>query len=180
MKTDDKLVARIGPENTLPDPLGSPLPRLVLSATNGITVDLAERASSDILVLHPVALPLDCLIPQPLDNAFQIKRSIATLLAFNELCDELESVGISVFGISVQSPEMQRLTAASLELKFPLLSDKHAALALALKLPLIRNGRSPRCPLLVLEARMGRIVRHINPLMEPDGLLETMRRFLIS
>lgn len=164
----DPLVAGVRWQSDLPDLVGLRLPQLTLPSTDGIAINLAERSSHDIYVLHPVAMPREAFIELPLDATLQIGKSISTLLAFNDMLDSFEMAGIRVFGVSVQSRGLQSIVAASLGLRFPLLSDKNADLARLLKLPMLRQGRLPRFAISVVEAKMGWITRHVRAVSTAD------------
>lgn len=149
--------------------IGSPLPDYELMSTSGFSVNLSALPGTVILLLHTVALPSDMGTSDELETSYAIRQSVDALLSFNARARQLDNEGVRVFGMSVQTPLIQSIIVDSLKLAFPLLSDEHAIFAGAMKLPLIRQGRRARLPVLGMEAREG-IVRR---LFVPGGAAES-------
>lgn len=150
----------------LSDLSGLRLPDLRLRSTAGGTCDLSALPSHTILIFSPFILPPVESTPEITLIDRSITGGLEQLLYFVRLHPEFASRGIALYGISTQSPLVQRITAEMLALPFPLLSDSNRALCNRLNLPMIDNGmrmRIPRVTPLVIQVRDGQVVRVFHP-----------------
>ena len=180
MKGDNNFSGHDRTLETVPSLVGTSLPHVDLPSTYGGTINFANLPNRNFFVFHPVALPLDVPIDNKLDAIFSIKLSMAILMAFNELQEELAVLGAGIFGVNIQSTHMQAIISDASGLKYPLLSDKNAGLGRALKIPLLSEGRTRRFPVLVIEAKMGLITRQICFQAASDSICEELRHSLFS
>lgn len=78
------------------------------------------------------------------------------------------SNGISVFGLSTQTTEIQKEAVKRLELPYPLLSDSNYSLAMALKLPLLEIADLKLIKRLTLIIKNNVIKKCFYPVFPPD------------
>ena len=88
--------------------------------------------------------------------------------AFRDRHGELRALGVSLFGVSVQTPGVQREAAERLELGFPLLSDEALEFAHALRLPTFELAGRAFLKRLTLVARDGIVAATFYPVFPPD------------
>ena len=101
----------------------------------------------------------------------------AQLLGFKAQFNEFQGRRIRLYGVSTQSPIVQRAVAEDLGLPFPLLSDADHDFACALKLPMLHIGRVPRMPRIVLVVRDHRLEQILYPVTSAaDSAAELLSR----
>ncbi|WP_436207965.1 redoxin domain-containing protein [Caballeronia sp. LjRoot31] len=128
--------------------------------------DLSTSPSDAILIFLPFILPPEESPPKIAPTDRSVTGGLEQLLCFVRLHPEFASRGIALYGISTQSPLVQRITAETLALPFPLLSDSNRAFCSRLNLPMINKGvrmRIPRVTPLVIQVREGRVARVFHP-----------------
>jgi peroxiredoxin len=143
--------------------IGAPMPDCPLKSTSGDLVNLSEVTTRAYLLFYAIALPPELAISDELDNAYAIRAATKMLSAFSEAIPTFIQDGINVYGISVQTSAIQLISAETLNLRFPLLSDVHCAFARITALPMIRIGRRKRFPVLAVEINAGVIERILQP-----------------
>ncbi|CAN7739324.1 redoxin domain-containing protein [Caballeronia sp. LjRoot31] len=148
------------------DLVGLRLPDIRLRSTAGDTCDLSTLPSDAVLIFLPFILPPEESPPEIVPTDRSVTGGLEQLLCFVRLHPEFASRGIALYGISTQSPLVQRITAETLALPFPLLSDSNRAFCSRLNLPMINKGvrmRIPRVTPLVIQVRDGRVARVFHP-----------------
>ena len=109
------------------------------------------------MILTPFVLPQDESLGRPWGVDESAVVGLEELLAFARLYEQFESRNIQLFGITTQSPLVQKLVAEILSLPFPLLSDSRRALCQRLQLPITNRGRVPRNRPIIVEVRNGSV-----------------------
>lgn len=160
--------APLGPDREPGFYVGSAVPACRLQSSSGAVVDLSEVRGQVFLLFYAIALPEEIAISHELDDAYAIRRGTDMLLRFNDALPVLKQSGVRVYGISVQAPGIQTISAERLGLRFPLLSDERYAFARAFKLPMTRQGRRMRFPVAIVDVCDGVVQRILDPVDMPS------------
>ena len=139
------------------------LPALRLTSTAGRICELSELPHA-LLIFAPFALPRNESLGRPWEGDESAIVGLDELLAFARLHGQFESRAIQLFGITTQSPLVQKLVAEMLSLPFPLLSDSRRELCQHLQLPTTNRGRIPRNRPIIIEVRKGSVAYVWDPL----------------
>ncbi|WP_456847393.1 peroxiredoxin [Cellulomonas sp. P5_C6] len=151
---------------------GTPLPPVVLVATDGTRVTLDELGPGrSVVYAYPmtgggpgVELPADW------DSIPGARGCTAEACAFRDHHAELLAAGASaVFGLSTQDTDYQREAVERLHLPFPMLSDESLALTTALRLPTFEAGGRTLLRRLTMVVRDGVVEKTFYPVFPPDG-----------
>jgi peroxiredoxin len=153
------------------------MPALHLPSTAGGICDLSELSHA-LLIFTPFVLPRDESMPRPLEVDDSAIAGLEELLAFGRLNQQFKSQNIQLFGVTTQSPVIQKLVAELLALPFPLLSDSHQLLCQQLQLPMRDHGRIPRNRPIVIEVRDGSVAYVWDPLASPGQCATLILRHL--
>lgn len=112
------------------------VPHAVLPATAGGTVDLAEVRGRWLLFVYPSTGVPGQALPDGWDDVPGARGCTPEACGFRDDFAALRSEGIdSVYGLSMQPPEVQAEAADRLRLPYSLLSDETRELAGSLGLP---------------------------------------------
>lgn len=146
------------------------VPSVVLSATVGEAVDLAEAARGTLVVY---AYPKTGVPGQPLpvgwDRIPGARGCTPQSCAFRGSAQELAGLGATVFGLSAQSLAEQREFAEREHIPYPLLNDSEFRLTAELGLPTFEDEEGNRYyHRLTFIAREGRIGRVFYPVFPPQ------------
>lgn len=148
---------------------GTALPRIALIATGGTQICLAALPGRSIVVVYPWTGRPGLPDPPGWDDIPGAHGSTPELEGFRDLMRRFTAYGAHVFGLSGQDTAHQREAVARLRLPFPLLSDRHAAFADALRLPRFTAGAETYLTRLTLVVRNGRIETVFDPVSDPAG-----------
>lgn len=148
---------------------GLRLPTVVLSATDGRSVDLAALTGRTVVYVYPMTGKPGVALPDGWDEIPGARGCTPQSCAFRDHFGELRAAGAEhVFGLSTQSTADQREAAERLHLPFPLLSDAGGELCRGLSLPhMTVDGRLmlKRMTLIIDE---GCITHAFYPVFPPD------------
>lgn len=115
---------------------GLRVPALRLASTAGRLVDLgALGPGRTVLYCYPMTGRPDRPVPGAWDAIPGARGCTPESCGFRDHARDLESLGATIFGVSVQATEDQLEAAERLQLPFELLSDRRLELASALRLP---------------------------------------------
>jgi peroxiredoxin len=148
---------------------GTPLPAIPLPASDGTFVDLADVPGRVVVFAYPRTGTPGEPPGAEWDAIPGARGCTPEVCAVRDEHDDFAARGVTVFGLSAQTPEEQREAAERLRLTYPLLSDAKGALADALRLPTFEwHGRRllKRITMLIADAQ---IVDVIYPVFPPDG-----------
>jgi peroxiredoxin len=150
---------------------GMAMPSVRLASTLGGEVDLAAAAAGpDRLVAY--VYPRTGTPGQPLIEGWDAipgaRGCTPQNAAFRDHMTDFATLGVSVVGISAQSPEEQAEFATRESIPFPLLSDEGLELARALRLPTFEAGGLTHYRRITLVAREGTIEHVFYPVFPPD------------
>lgn len=114
---------------------GTPLPSLRLRSTRGL-IDLgALPPGRSVIFAYPMTGKPGVALPDGWDLIPGARGCTPQNCAFRDAHAAFVALGVSVFGLSAQSPEDQLEAATRLHLPFPLISDAALELAQELRLP---------------------------------------------
>jgi peroxiredoxin len=149
--------------------LGTRLPSIMLPATDGGAVALADLAGRVVIFCYPrTGRPGDPPLVDEWDLIPGARGCTPQSCAFRDLHAAFRARDAQVFGLSTQDTVYQQEAAERLHLPFPLLSDERLELASALRLPTFEAGGETLLKRLTLIARDGRIEKVFYPVFPPD------------
>ncbi|MDZ7688240.1 MAG: peroxiredoxin [Halobacteriales archaeon] len=149
--------------------VGSDVPSVSLSATDGREVDLSELSGRVIVYCYPkTGRPDRDVIPDGWNEIPGARGCTPESCGFRDHYTELRSRGAEVFGLSVQSSEYQREARERLSLPFELLSDSSLEFAGSLELPTFEVDGEVLLKRLTLVVLDGRIEHVFYPVFPPD------------
>ncbi|HET7764972.1 MAG TPA: peroxiredoxin [Burkholderiales bacterium] len=146
------------------------MPSVVLPATVGEAVDLAEAGSGTLVVyVYPKTGVPGRPLPAGWDLIPGARGCTPQSCAFRDSAQELTGLGATVFGLSAQSLEEQREFAEREHIPYPLLNDSEFRLTAALGLPTFEDEEGNRYyRRLTFVAREGRIAKVFYPVFPPQ------------
>lgn len=170
--------------HTLPDDLPIPeddgaaghlpnavLPSVVLPATTGEPVDLADVGKKTLVVyVYPKTGVPGQPLPAGWDRIPGARGCTPQSCAFRDSAQELVDLGATVFGLSAQSLDEQREFAEREHIPYPLLNDSGFRLAAALGLPTFEDGEGNRYfRRLTFIVQGGRVAKVFYPVFPPQN-----------
>lgn len=161
---------------------GLPVPSVILPATGGATVDLAERSRGRWVVVfaYPrIGRPGQDPLPG-WDDIPGARGCTPESCSFRDLAAEFAERGAEVYGLSTQSTADQQEAAMRLRLPYALLSDARLEFATSLRLPTFTVGGLRLLRRLTLLVRNGTIQRVLYPVFPPDRAAADALRALDS
>jgi peroxiredoxin len=147
---------------------GRPLPRAVLPATMGIAVDPAALAGLAVIFCYPWTGRPGHPNPPGWDEIPGAHGSTPQALAYSKVYESFRTLGVKLFGVSLQDIEWQQEFAARHRLAYPLLSDARRQFSSPLGLPLFETGGRDYLVRLTLIARDGLIIGWRYPVASPE------------
>lgn len=134
-------VARTARSRLMPASLvGVHLPDLELPATDGTLVNPAKLESRSIIFCYPYTGRPGISDPSGWDDIPGAHGSTPQAVAFSMLYPEFQTLGVKLFGLSLQTITWQRECVTRCNLAFPLLSDENQAFTEALGLEVFQAG----------------------------------------
>ena len=131
-------------------------------------MNLRTVAPMLVLYVYPSATGLpDLLTPDWAEIPGAIGCT-AESCGFRDHRNSFAAAGVTVIGLSAQSPQAQREFATRKDINFPLVSDQSLRLAGELGLPTFRAGELQLYRRLTAYAESGRIVKVFYPVFPPD------------
>jgi peroxiredoxin len=150
---------------------GMTMPAVRLASTLGGEVDLAAASAGAtrlVAYVYPrTGVPGESLI-EGWNDIPGARGCTPQNAAFRDHITDFSTLGVTIVGISSQSPEEQAEFAARESIPFPLLSDDGFELARALRLPTFEAGGLTHYKRLTLVAREGVIEHVFYPVFPPD------------
>ena len=148
---------------------GMRLPALALPATDGSTVDLSALSGRSVVYVYPRTGRPDQSLPIGWDEIPGARGCTPQSCAYRDLATELGTLEARVFGLSSQDTAYQREAVQRLHLPFPLLSDEHLELTIALSLPTFEVDGLRLIKRLTLIINDGVIETVFYPVFPPDS-----------
>ncbi len=158
---------------------GTPLPDLVLPATDGRSVNLSKLEGRTVVYLYPRTGRPGQALPEGWDAIPGARGCTPQSCTFRDHYAELKSLGVEhLFGLSTQDTDYQREAVARLHLPFAILSDEKLAFARALALPTFEVVGLTLLKRMALVIDDGVVRKVFYPVFPPDKSAETMRDWL--
>lgn len=121
-----------GGANHLP---GMQMPSVSLRATSGELVDLSTLPGRVVVYAYPMTGVPGVELPPGWNDIPGARGCTPQTLSFQAEKDAFAAFGVTIFGLSTQTPEYQNELSTRLGLSFPILSDAEFELTDALRLP---------------------------------------------
>jgi peroxiredoxin len=152
------------------DLLGVTMPSVVLTATDGRSVDLGGLGPhTTILYVYPMTGRPGVDLPDGWDAIPGARGCTPEACAFRDHHSDLRAAGAStVYGLSSQDTDYQREAVERLHLPFSMLSDGDLVLSRMLGLPTFAVGQTTLYKRLTLVITDGRIEYVFSPVFPPD------------
>ena len=114
---------------------GMRLPNVVLKATNGQMIDLGNIKQKLVIYCYPMTGQPNVALPDDWDQIPGARGCTPQSCSYRDHYQELQSLGVQVMGLSVQTTEYQQEMANRLHLPFPVISDVNYEFQGALNMP---------------------------------------------
>ena len=114
---------------------GMRMPSVALRATSGELVDLSALSGRIVVYAYPMTGVPDVELPPGWNDIPGARGCTPQTLSFQAEKDVFAALGVTVFGLSTQTPEYQKELSKRLNLSFTILSDAACELTEALRLP---------------------------------------------
>lgn len=115
--------------------VGMRLPSVTLNTTTASRLNLGESKGRLAIYCYPMTGQPNVALPEGWDQIPGARGCTPQSCSFRDHYQELRTLGVEIFGVSVQSTEYQKEMADRLHLPFPVLSDADYQLQKALQLP---------------------------------------------
>lgn len=148
--------------------VGMTLPHIPLPSTAGGTIDLAALPGRTVVYAYPRTGRPDQALPPGWDEIPGARGCTPQSCAFRDHYQELQALGVDVFGLSTQDTEYQAEAVSRLHLPFPLLSDEQLDFTHALNLPTFDVAGMTLLKRLTLIVNDGRVEHVFYPVFPPD------------
>lgn len=157
---------------------GLRLPPVVLACTDGKHYALNDFSTPTVLVVYPMTGQLDQPLPTGWDTIPGARGCTPQLCSLRDHQPAWATLGVQLFGLSVQSPAEQLEAKHRLQLPFECLSDETGQLAQALALPTFCADQRTFYRRLTLICQQGRISQVMYPIFPPDQHVHQLLAFL--
>jgi len=147
---------------------GMTLPKIALTATSGVTVDLGTIPGLLVLYVYPMTGRPGVPLPDGWDGIPGARGCTPQSCSFRDHYAELKSLNAAVFGLSSQCSDYQREARERLHLPFELLSDNEHLLRQQLGFPTFNVAGKELYKRLALIVVNGQIRKVFYPVFPPD------------
>lgn len=148
--------------------LGMRMPAIALRATSGGTVDLSALPGRVVVYAYPMTGVPGVELPAGWNDIPGARGCTPQTLSFQGETDAFAALGVTVFGLSTQTPDYQKEMSDRLGLTFAILSDADFALTEALRLPTMTVAGMRLIKRLTLVIRDGVIEHVFYPVFPPN------------
>lgn len=153
---------------------GAFLSSMTLLSTSAVEVNLASLSGTVVIFAYPMTgvpgqpLPTDWIsIPGAAGCTLET-------CGFRDHHEELLGLGVTVFGLSTQSNEVQLEAKKRLHLPFELISDESLALTRSMNLPSMNTNGTTMIKRITLICDDGRVSKVFYPVFPPDSHAEAV------
>ena len=157
---------------------GFALPAIALPATSSEQITLADRSGRSIVYCYSWTGRPGLPDPPNWDDIPGAHGSTPQTEGYRDLYDELSSMDVAVFGLSLQTTDYQKEMVARLNVPFPVLSDHHQEFTRALDLPMFETGSESYLKRLTMILRDGCIETVFYPVPQPAQDAANIMRWL--
>jgi len=148
---------------------GLRLPSIPLPATSGVSIDLAVLPGRTVVYAYPRTCQPGIENPDGWDMIPGARGCTPQSCSFRDHFDTLRQLGVGqLYGLSTQDTTYQSEAAQRLHLPFPILSDEHLKLTLALSLPTFETSGMTLLKRLTLVIDEGIVTHVFYPVFPPD------------
>jgi peroxiredoxin len=148
---------------------GMRLPSIVLPATDGTRVNLAEFSGRTVVFAYPrTGQPGQPALVEDWDLIPGARGCTPQTCAFRDLNADFTALGCHVFGLSTQDTDYQREMVDRLHVPFPILSDNDLRLTRWMRLPTMEVAGQVLMRRLAWAADDGVIRQVFYPVFPPD------------
>lgn len=148
--------------------IGMRIPGLTLTATTAELVDLSSLPGRIIVYAYPMTGVPNVALPDGWNDIPGARGCTPQTQSFQDQKDVFAALGVSIYGLSTQTPEYQRELADRLGLSFAILSDAEFKLTEALRLPTMTVNGMRMIKRLTLVIDDGTITHKFYPVFPPD------------
>lgn len=162
--------------------VGTEVPAVLLTNTDGVDVDPLEAVSWTVLYCFPGAFAPEAHgYPRNWGDIPGAGGCTLESITYRDRAAAFTAAGAVVRGVSTQRPDQLEAFAAHAELPFPLLSDQDSRLTAALRLPAFRASGQLRLKRLTLIVDPARRVRAVQfPILDPAGSVDDALDLLLD
>ena len=148
--------------------IGWKMPSFTLQSTSGQWIDLSAIEGWIVIYCYPLTGRPDESLPEGWDQIPGARGCTPEVCAFRDYHQDLQNMGVTVFGVSTQLPDYQSEMVNRLHLPFDVLSDSNLNLVNALKLPTMQVSNLTLIKRLTMIVHSS-VIRHVNyPVFPPD------------
>jgi len=147
---------------------GKRMPSLVLKSTLGEPVDLSVLPGRVIVYAYPMTGVPGVELPPGWNDIPGARGCTPQTLSFQNEKEVFSELGVTIFGLSTQTPSYQKELSGRLDLSFPILSDDKFILIDALHLPTMTVADMRLIKRLTLVIDNGVIVHVFYPVFPPN------------
>ncbi len=149
--------------------VGMRIPSVLLSATDGSSVDLSALRGRLVVYAYPRSGRPGVPNPEGWDLIPGARGCTPQACSFRDHFEELRGLGVRwLFGLSTQSSAYQQEAATRLDLPFALLSDEHLSLTRAMRLPTFETAGMTLLKRFTLVIDGGVVAHVFYPVFPPD------------
>jgi len=157
------------------------MPKVTLLSTAGRSVYLSKLGTGrTVIYCYPMTGVPGQPLPDGWDEIPGARGCTPQTCGFRDHHQELQRLGVDVFGLSTQSTEYQREMAERLHLPFEVLSDADFAFCNALRLPTFEVEGKRLIKRLTLVVCDGRIEHVFYPVFPPNESAPEVLRWLAA
>ena len=142
---------------------GTKLDSIILSATNGLKIDLSKLFGITVVFIYPMTGVPGVALPDGWDDIPGARGCTPQACSYRDNYDELKKHADNLFGLSVQSSEYQKELKDRVELPYEILSDLDFKLATSLNLPTFEANSMKLLKRLTLIIKDGVIIKKHYP-----------------
>jgi len=160
---------------------GHTIPKIQLQSTEDTQVDLWQSFQTPtVLFIYPRAgSPLEPNTnPELWDSIPGARGCTPHSCAFRDLIQDFKALGVSVYGLSMQSPVVQKEFVQRNHITFPILSDSQYLLTGSLKLPTFEFDGDRLIKRMAFFIEHGTIQKVFYPVFPPDKNAEEVLNWL--
>ena len=147
---------------------GKRMPSLVLQSTLGEPVDLSVLPGRVIVYAYPMTGVPGVELPPGWNDIPGARGCTPQTLSFQNEKEVFSELGVTIFGLSTQTPSYQKELSGRLDLSFPILSDDKFIMTDALHLPTMTVADMRLIKRLTLVIDNGFIVHVFYPVFPPN------------
>ncbi len=161
--------------------VGMRIPEIVLTSTDGVQVDLKnEFQDPTVLFIYPRAgSPLEPNADlESWDSIPGARGCTPQSCGFRDLAKDFRKMGFKIYGLSIQSPVVQKEFVQRNHIPFPILSDLHYKLTDLLNLPTFVFAEVRLIKRMAFVIKSGVILKVFYPVFPPDKNAEVVLSWL--